>query len=117
MNKKVLTAIALGLGGLVVALTLTLSAFAIAGQEISQPARVPVFTPAPTTAGPSGEAEQSRSPRTEPGASPTPSADDHGVNSGEGSTDQGSSGSSSGGGGDDHSSSGTSSDEGEHEDD
>jgi hypothetical protein len=47
MNRK-LKAIALGLGGLAVALLLTVGAFAIAGQEISQPAGVPMFTTTPS---------------------------------------------------------------------
>ena len=43
MNKT-LRVIAMGLGGLVVALVLTVGAFAIAGQQIAQPAGVPIFT-------------------------------------------------------------------------
>ena len=54
MNRKIVKAVALGLGGLAVALLLTVGAFAIAGQEISQPAGVPVFTtpsPSPSDGG------------------------------------------------------------------
>ena len=40
-----IVAVAWGLGGLVVALMLTLGAFAIAGQDISEPATVPALTP------------------------------------------------------------------------
>jgi hypothetical protein len=47
VNGRIVTALALGLGGLVVALAFTLGAFAIAGRDFSQPAGVPVFaTPA-----------------------------------------------------------------------
>ena len=83
MNRKIAKEVALGLGGLAVALLLTVGAFAIAGQEISRPAGVPVFTtPSPSPS----DADGSRSPepRTE---SPSPS-DDHGGDSG-GSTTSG----------------------------
>ncbi len=107
MNSKTLRVIALGLGGLVAALALVVGAFALAGQQIAQPAGVPIFTtsttPSPTpvdgrTASPSPERE-----RTD---SPSPSVDDHGGDTGE-STSGGSSGSDDGGGSGGHDSSGS----------
>ena len=85
MNRKSLKAIALGLGGLALALVLTVGAFAVAGQEISEPAGVPVFTtPGPGASG----ADTSRSP--EPGRTESPSpSDDHGGDSGGSATDVG----------------------------
>lgn len=129
MNRKIVKAVALGLGGLAVALLLTVGAFAIAGQEISEPAGPPVFT----TPGPgASEADTSHSP--EPGRTESPSpSDDHGGDSGgsatqgdsdgsDGSGEGGSSGSDNSGSGSDNSgsgsdSSGSGSGENEHEDD
>ena len=90
MNRKSLKAIALGLGGLALALVLTVGAFAVAGQEISEPAGVPVFTtPGPGASG----ADTSRSP--EPGRTESPSpSDDHGGDSGGSATQSDSDGSS-----------------------
>lgn len=131
MNGKTLRVIALGLGGLVVALALVVGAFALAGQQIAQPAGVPIFTtsatPSPT---PGDDRTASPSPERERTDSPSPSVDDHGGGTGE-STSGGSSGSddgssggrnSSGSGSDDSGSgsgdsSGSGSGSGEHGDD
>src|SRR5262245_65310736 len=81
MSRKVLQAIALAVGGLVVALVLTLGAFAIAGQDISQPAGVPMFTAAPASPSPGQDGDDQRSPA--PKASKDPSeGDDHGGGAG-----------------------------------
>ncbi len=97
MNGKTLRVIALGLGGLVVALVLTVGAFALAGQQIAQPAGVPIFTtsttPSPT---PGDDRTASPSPERERTDSPSPSVDDHGGGTGE-SSSGGSSGSDDGG--------------------
>jgi hypothetical protein len=110
MNGKTLRVIALGLGGLVLALVLVVGAFALAGQQIAQPAGVPVFTtsmtPSPT---PGDDGTASTSPEHERTDSPSPSVDDHGGNTGE-STSGGSSGSDDGGGSGGHDSSGSGSD-------
>jgi hypothetical protein len=115
MNRSLLRAIALGIGGLVVAMVLTLGAFAIAGQDISQPAGVPMFTAPSASPSPGHDGDDHRSP--DPKASKSPSsgddhgggvqpspgggADDHGGGSGSGGSDDGSSVSSgSGSGGD-----------------
>ena len=121
-------AIALGIGGLVVALVLTVGAFAIAGQDISQPAGVPMFTAPPGSPSPShnNDDPDSPGPKESPSASP---GDDHGgspgpddvsssVGSGEpgsddsgsGSDDSSNSGSDSSNSGSGSSSSGSSSD-------
>lgn len=86
--KRVLTVLGYGLAGLVVALALTLGAFALAGQEISEPAGPPVFT---TSTGPTPDAQRSsddetRTPRST-SASPSRSPDERGGNSGHGSDD------------------------------
>ncbi len=94
MNRKILTAIALGLGGLLVALVLTVGAFAIAGQEISQPAGVPVFTTSPSPS-PDHDRDETRSPEAERTGSVS-QADDHGGNSGDSTGSDDSSGSGSG---------------------
>src|SRR4029450_7090415 len=104
MNRT-LRAIALGLGGLVGALLLTVAAFAIAGQRIAQPAGAPIFTTPPPSANNAG----SPSPKHESTESPSPSIDDHGADSGE-SPSGGSSGSDDGGGTGDHMGSGSGSD-------
>ncbi|HET7928142.1 MAG TPA: hypothetical protein VFM40_01180, partial [Actinomycetota bacterium] len=57
MSRKVLEAIALGVSGLIVALVLTLGAFAIAGQDISQPAGVPMFTASPASPSPTHDGD------------------------------------------------------------
>jgi hypothetical protein len=96
MNGKTLRMIALGLGGLVVALALVVGAFALAGQQIAQPAGVPIFTtsttPSPT---PGDDRTASPSPERQRTDSPSPSVDDHGGGTGE-STLGGSSGSDDG---------------------
>jgi hypothetical protein len=107
MNGKTLRVIALGLGGLVAALALVVGAFALAGQQIAQPAGVPIFTtsttPSPT---PGDDRTASPSPERERTESPSPSVDDHGGGTGE-STSGGSSGSEDGGGSGGHDSSGS----------
>jgi hypothetical protein len=127
VNRKTLRAIALGFGGLLLALLLTVGAFALAGQDIAQPAGVPVFT---TTPSPDAgeERTESPSPEHERSETPKPSVDDDGGASGD-STSGGSSGSDDGGGSGGHDSSGSGSDEsggsddgsgsgsGEHDDD
>ena len=99
--------IALGLGGLVGALVLTVGAFAIAGQRIAQPAGVPIFTTHDAVPQPAHRSTPGvplpKHDRTE---SPSPSVDDHGGGSGE-STSGGSSGSDDGGGSGDHEGSGS----------
>ena len=88
----------MGLAGLVVALVLTVGAFAIAGQQIAQPAGVPIFTTSTTPSpSPGDDRTASPSPEHERTESPSPSVDDHGGGSGE-STSGGSSGSDDGGG-------------------
>ena len=86
MGRRAFGAVAWGLAGLVVALVLTLGAFAIAGQEISEPASVPALTPGASTpeTNPSQGDETSRS-----ASMATPSPDDRGgsENSGSGSDD------------------------------
>lgn len=108
MTRRVLTVLAWGVGGLVVALVLTLGAFAIAGQEISQPAGPPNLTPeppsTPTTPG-QREGEPGVSVRATPSISPT-GGDDGSENSGSGSNEDNSGPGS--GGGDDSSGSGDS---------
>ena len=109
MSRDVVRAIALGIGGLVVAIVLTAGAFAIAGQDISQPAGVPTLA---ATQSPDHERDDdSRSP--DPKKTASPSVDDHGGGSGsddggstatEGPDDHG-----SGSGSDDHGGSGGSS--------
>ena len=101
MGRRAFVAVAWGLGGLVVALVLTLGAFAIAGQEISEPAGAPVLTPGASTppdeaAHPSQDDETTRSATT---ATETPSPADRG-----GSED-------AGGGSDDSSGPGSGSDD------
>jgi hypothetical protein len=107
MNGKTLRVIALGLGGLVAALALVVGAFALAGQQIAQPAGVPIFTtsttPSPT---PGDDRTASPSPERERTESPSPSVDDHGGGTGE-STSGGSSGSDDGGSSGGHDSSGS----------
>jgi hypothetical protein len=142
--KKVLSVLGWGLAGLAVALGLTVGAFALAGQEIADPATatvpsVGVSTPpdvTPETPKPSRSDGATRSPDDDrsgddgggtPSHSvdPTPSdngSDDHGGSddgddsSGPGSGDDDSSGS---GSGDDHDSSGSGSgsDDDDHDDD
>lgn len=106
MSRKVLEAIALGVGGLIVALVLTLGAFAIAGQDISQPAGAPMFTAPPASPSPTHDGDDRRSPDPEASpskgdggsavASPAPEsgAEDHG--GGSGSSREGSGGSDDG---------------------
>jgi hypothetical protein len=107
MNGKTLRVIALGFGGLVVALALVVGAFALAGQQIAQPAGVPIFTmsttPSPT---PGEDRTASPSPERERTESPSPSVDDHGGGTGE-STSGGSGGSDDGGGSGGHNSPGS----------
>ena len=100
MNRT-LRAIALGLGGLVLALVLTVGAFAIAGQRIAQPAGVPIFTTSP-----SANHTGSPSPKHARTESASPSVDDRGGGSGE-STSGGSTGSGDGGVSGDHQGSGS----------
>ena len=102
MNRT-LRAIALGLGGLVLALVLTVGAFAIAGQRIAKPAGVPIFTTTPSP-GPNYTGSPSlKHDRTE---SASPSVDDQGGGSGE-STSGGSTGAEDGGVSGDHQGSGS----------
>jgi hypothetical protein len=97
MSKRVLSVVAWGLAGLVVALGLTAGAFALAGQEIAEPATPPAFSSPADRSG-----TVSSSPRPEHTQEASPSADDHGGvgsgsddNSGSGSTSSGSGSSSS----------------------
>src|SRR3990172_3503231 len=130
MVRRVMMGVGWALGGLIVALLLTFGAFALAGQELSTPASVPVISGSgPSDLDDGGDA--SRSPEQEATKSPSTSPEDHGGgsddNSGSssGSEDNSGSGSDSSGSGsgsgsdDDHSddSSGSGSDDGEHDDD
>lgn len=90
--RKIMTVVVLGVGGLALAVTLSLGAFALAGHSLGEPANVlvPVTTPSRSassdhgththTPSPSPEAEPGgSSPTTAPssgGASPSP-ADDY----------------------------------------
>ena len=75
MNRKTVKAIALGLGGLVVALLLTVGAFALAGQQIAQPAGVPIFTTTPSPS-PDHDRTESTFPEHERTETPSPSIDE-----------------------------------------
>src|SRR5262245_64664937 len=97
--SKILRAIAMGLGGLVVALVLTVGAFAIAGQRIAQPAGVPIF--ATTTPSPAPGQAEDPSPVDDKTESPSQLGDDHGGGPGV-STPGGSSGSDDVGGSEAH---------------
>lgn len=124
MNRDLVRAIALGIGGLVVAVVLTVGAFAIAGQDISQPAGVPTLTTTPSpdrqrndderspdpkeTASPSVADHRGDSGSDDGGSTATEGPDDRG--SGSGSDDHGGSGDSSGSGSDSGSNSGSGSD-------
>jgi hypothetical protein len=108
--KKVLSALGWGLAGLAVALGLTLGAFALAGQEIADPATATVpsvgaSSSPEVTPEPSKSDRASRSPdgrdgdgSGSPSASATPSPSDDG-SGGNGGDDNSGSGS---GGDDDH---------------
>src|SRR5512132_1477777 len=106
MNSKTLRVIALGLGGLAVALARVVGAFALAGQQIAQPAGVPIFTSTTPSPTPGDDRTASPSPERERTESPSPSVDDHGGGTGE-STSGGSGGSDDGGGSGGHDSSGS----------
>lgn len=126
MNRKIVRAVALGGAGLVVALLLTVGAFAIAGREISQPAGVPVFTMTPS---PGSSVSGDRSPETDRTQSRSPAGDHAGSddNGGGSGSDRLGEGGSSGSGSDDSGSgsndsgsddsSGSGSGKDEHEDD
>ncbi len=95
--RRALAVVGYGLAGLAVAIGLALGAFALAGQEISEPAAPPVFTPAPTAVPSPADDRPSPSKESE---TPSPSFDDHGGDA------DGSDNSGPGGGGEDHSGSG-----------
>jgi hypothetical protein len=103
--RRGLLLVGFGLGGLALALGLTLAAFAFTGDDLGTPAN-PIVQPSP------GETREPRASGTDkPERSETPSAtpsasDDHGGTSGSGSDDH--SGSGSSGSGSDSSGSGSS---------
>ncbi|MGZ5351806.1 MAG: hypothetical protein ACXWYN_01610 [Actinomycetota bacterium] len=104
MPKKILSALALGVAGLAVAVALTLGAFALAGQDIGRPATPPVLQPTPDATRSPGHSPSPRPDRTDE-ASPSPSDDkDSDDNSGPGS-------------GSDDDNSGSGSDDDDHDDD
>ena len=126
MGRRAFGAVAWGLAGLVVGLVLTLGAFAIAGQEISEPASVPVLTPGATTSAPDATPSQGNGGKQSVATSTettSPSDDDNSGpgsgdgedSSGDGSDHSGSGSENSGSGSDSDDSSGSGS--GEHEDD
>jgi hypothetical protein len=102
--SRTLRAIAMGLGGLVVALVLTAGAFAIAGQRIAQPAGIPIFITTTPSSSPNHNGDPS--PMDDQTQSPAQLDDDHGGGSG-GSTSGGSSGSDDAGGSEGHEGSGS----------
>lgn len=126
MTRRILSLLAWGVGGLLVALGLTAGAFALAGRDIAEPATPPLFTSSPEPEeAPDGD-EISPSRDLEPSVSPTPVADDDNSGPGSdgsddnsgpgsGSDDDGSGESNSGpgGGSDDNSGPGS----GDHDDD
>ena len=108
--RRGLLLVGFGLGGLALALGLTLAAFAFTGDDLGTPANPIVQSPSTATHEPRGS-ETQKPERTEtPSATPSAS-DDHGGSSGSGSDDHsgsGSSGSDSSGSGGDSSGSGSS---------
>ena len=72
--KHILTVVALGLGGLALAVALSLGAFALAGHPLGEPATAVRVPAAGHSNGPSGDSH-SPSPTTTPFPSPS---DDHG---------------------------------------
>ena len=121
--RRLVIVLGYGLAGLVVALGLTLGAFALAGQEIAEPAGPPVFTSSPEPTPDATTSEEARSPKPERTASPSASPDDHGGdsgNSGSGSDEGSGSGDDSGsssGSGEDRSGSDDGSHDAGHDDD
>jgi hypothetical protein len=112
MGRRAFRAVAWGLAGLVVALVLTLGAFAIAGQEISEPASVPVLTPGasrPTPDATPSQEDDGQLGVTTPTETPSPSDDRGGSQTVVGGSDDDNSGPGSGSG-DDNSGSGSGSD-------
>ena len=116
MGRRAFGAVAWGLAGLVVALVLTLGAFAIAGQEISEPASVPVLTPGATTSVPDATPSQGNGGKQSVATTTettSPSDDHSGSDDTESGSDDDNSGPGSGdgegssGGGSDHSGSGS----------
>jgi hypothetical protein len=100
--KKVIGMVALGLGGLVAAVALTLGALALAGDQVGSVVQ-PTLSPSRSSSAPPSHSEADRS------ATASPSVDDHGGdpesddpgtddNSGSGSSDSGSGSDSSGSG-------------------
>jgi hypothetical protein len=114
MERRWIVGAAWALGGLLVAQMLTFGAFALAGQELSEPASVPVLSMTPSPVGNVGETP-SPSPTQSPDetGSPSPGAgDDDGSDDGQGTNDDhGDDNSNS----DDHSGSGSGDDD--HDDD
>jgi uncharacterized membrane protein YgcG len=103
VNKRILVSVAWAIAGFAVAVGVMAWAFALAGQEISEPATPSLFSLSPT---PYDGIDPSPSPT--PGT-PTPSPSEHDDdNSGPGSDDSGS-GSDNSGSGSDNSGSGSSS--------
>ena len=90
--RRVVAIVALAVGGVVLALGLTLSALAVAGADLGDSVQPRV---ALERDGGTPSTTPSRAPRERPSASPS---DDHGGNSGSGSDDS----SGSGSGSDDH---------------
>lgn len=86
MSRKLLSAIAWGVAGLVVALALTAGAFALAGQEIGTPA-TPII---PSVSEPTSTPERTHSPKAERSDDPSPSVDDGSDDSGSSSPGSGS---------------------------
>jgi hypothetical protein len=118
--KKTLRIVGYGIAGLIIAVGLTVGAFAIAGADISQPASPvgPSATPATPSLSPTpspGDDGRGHDIGDDHGGSgsPSPSIDDHGGShpSGSGSDDAGSGSDSSGSGSDDHSGSGSGGDD------
>lgn len=118
--KRLLTVLAYGVAGLVVALALTLGAFALAGQEIAEPAGPPVFTTSPSEspgAVRSPADDETRSPDASRSESPSPSPDDRDEDSRSGPNSGSGSGSDEDDRDDDSSGRGSGSDDDDHDDD
>ena len=82
--KRTLTIIGLGSAGMVLAVAVSVAAFALVGDSLSEPASGGIHVPAATSKSPSHDATRTQTPSP---STPTPSAspsDDHGGNSGEG---------------------------------
>jgi hypothetical protein len=96
--KRTLTIIGLGLTGMALAVAVSVAAFALVGEPLSEPATGEIRVPT-TSRNPSDDATDSRTPspsRATPTASPS---DDHGGNDGSGGSGENEPGDDNGGGG------------------